>query len=73
LKEKLADDLEKKIEQRPAKDELIEHNIMKATTMDPSLQSAAIALEKHKLEENLAKKIQERPDPQELKEKNILS
>jgi len=72
LREKLSDDLEKKIEKRPAKDDLVEHNILKGGSVAPNLMAAQIALEKSQLHDDLEKKIGERPDKDVLVEKKII-
>lgn len=71
-KERLADTLEKKIENRPTKEDLTQHNILKDTNVAPALQAAQQALEKEKLANTLEKKIENRPEQQDLIDHNIL-
>jgi len=72
IREQIADGLEKKLDRRPSRGELVDHNILKNTGVSPNLQAATSQLEKEQLADSLEKKISQRPGQQDLVEKNII-
>lgn len=60
------------MENRPKKDDLVEHNIMKGTNVAPNLQAATDSLIREKLSNALEHKIEQRPKKDELIEHNIM-
>jgi len=73
LDKETVDVLEKRLGNRPEKEELQERNILKDDSVAPALQAAREKLQRSQLEDKLAHAIQQRPNPQELVEKGILS
>ncbi|KIO32287.1 hypothetical protein M407DRAFT_241536 [Tulasnella calospora MUT 4182] len=65
--------LERKLSLRPERDELVERNILKNTSVAPSLQAAQADLERARLEDKLEQKLQARPKPDELVKEGILN
>ncbi|KAG8990928.1 hypothetical protein FRB90_001547 [Tulasnella sp. 427] len=65
--------LERKLSLRPERDELVERNILKNTSVAPSLQAAQADLERARLENQLEAKLQSRPKPDELVKEGILN
>ncbi|KAH7321392.1 hypothetical protein B0I35DRAFT_213695 [Stachybotrys elegans] len=64
--------LENHLMHRPDRAELIEKNILPASTAAPSLQAQQRELEKHMLEDKLNDKISHRPTPEELIKEGVL-
>jgi len=64
--------LEKRLEQRPEKQELQERNILKEDKVAPALQAAKERLERSQLEDRLDHALQQRPKPEELVKGGIL-
>lgn len=65
--------LEKAIESRPDQRELVDRNILKDTTVAPSLQAARDRLKRSQLEDKLEGDLQSRPKPEELVKRGILN
>jgi len=65
--------LEKAIESRPDQRELVDRNILKDTTVAPSLQAARDRLQRSQLEDKLEGDLQLRPKPEELVKRGILN
>ncbi|KAG8953527.1 hypothetical protein FRC04_002369 [Tulasnella sp. 424] len=65
--------LERKLSLRPEREELVERNILKNTSVAPSLQAAQADLERAQLEDKLEQKLQARPKPDELVKEGILN
>jgi len=64
--------LERQLSLRPDKSELVEKNILKSSSVAPSLQAAQADLERAQLENKLEGKLQARPKPEELVKEGIL-
>lgn len=65
--------LEKQLNERPDKNELIERNILKDDKgIAPSLIAAREKLERSRLEDKLDQALQQRPKPEELVQQGIL-
>lgn len=64
--------LEKHLQQRPERAELIERNILPASTAAPGLQAQQKELEKHMRADSLNDKIAHRPSPDDLIKKGVL-
>ncbi|GJJ06444.1 hypothetical protein Clacol_000636 [Clathrus columnatus] len=64
--------LERKLSLRPEKQELVERNILKDSTIAPALQAAQVELERSQLEDRLDRAIRDRPKPEELVKEGIL-
>ncbi|EEU43981.1 uncharacterized protein NECHADRAFT_102338 [Fusarium vanettenii 77-13-4] len=64
--------LEDHLKHRPERAELIEKNILPASTAAPGLLAHQKELQKHMLEDKLNDKISHRPDPESLIKKDIL-
>jgi len=64
--------LEKKLAQRPDKQELIDHNILPASNVAPALQAAQKELERSLLEDTLDSKLKNRPPAEQLVKEGIL-
>ncbi|RUS34716.1 hypothetical protein BC938DRAFT_478964 [Jimgerdemannia flammicorona] len=71
--EKRKTDLRHKLERRPTRDELIQHNILKDTKIAPAIQAQASELEKSRLADALEQKITSRPDAKDLLSQGILT
>ncbi|KAI0087936.1 hypothetical protein BDY19DRAFT_951109 [Irpex rosettiformis] len=68
-----AESLEKRLNQRPDKHELIERNILKDDKVAPSLQAARDKLQRSQLEDKLDQALLQRPKREELIREGILS
>jgi len=64
--------LERQLQQRPDKSELMERNILKDDRVAPGLQAAKEKLERSQLEDKLGHALQQRPTPDELVKEGIL-
>jgi len=64
--------LEKKLAQRPDKQELIDYNILPASNVAPALQAAQKELERSRLEDTLDAKLKSRPPADQLIKEGIL-
>ncbi|KAI0319183.1 hypothetical protein OF83DRAFT_1055486, partial [Amylostereum chailletii] len=64
--------LEKRLGQRPDKQELQERNILKEDNVAPALQAAKEKLQRSQLEDKLDHALQQRPKPEELVKEGIL-
>ncbi|ETW81041.1 hypothetical protein HETIRDRAFT_427857 [Heterobasidion irregulare TC 32-1] len=64
--------LEKRLEQRPDKQELQGRNILKEDNVAPALQAAKERLQRSQLEDKLDHALQQRPKPEELVKEGIL-
>ncbi|KAF3762085.1 hypothetical protein M406DRAFT_323424 [Cryphonectria parasitica EP155] len=65
--------LEKHLAQRPERAELIEKNILPASTAAPGLQAQQKELEKHMRADSLNDKLANRPSPDDLIKKGVLA
>ncbi|KAK7738574.1 hypothetical protein SLS53_006095 [Cytospora paraplurivora] len=65
--------LEKQLLQRPGKAELIEKNILPASSAAPGLLAQQKELQKHMRADSLNEKIAHRPSPDDLIKKGVLS
>jgi len=65
--------LEKHLQTRPDAQDLKNRNILLDTNAAPSLQAAALELERQRATNSLRKGLERRPDREELVERNILS
>jgi len=64
--------LEKRLAQRPDKQELQDRNILKEGNVAPALQAARDQLQRSQLEDKLDQKLLHRPKPEELVKSGIL-
>lgn len=64
--------LEKRLSQRPDKQELQDRNILKEGNVAPALQAARDQLQRSQLEDKLDQKLLHRPKPEELVKSGIL-
>jgi len=64
--------LERKLSQRPEKQELIDYNILPASNVAPALQAAQKELERSRLEDALDAKLKNRPGVEQLVMEGIL-
>ncbi|CAG7854756.1 SubName: Full=Uncharacterized protein {ECO:0000313/EMBL:CCA66339.1} [Serendipita indica DSM 11827] len=64
--------LEKALNRRSEREELIERNILPSSNVAPALQAAQKALERSQLENSLEHKLQKRPTAAELVKEGIL-
>ncbi|KAG9506931.1 hypothetical protein J7337_000475 [Fusarium musae] len=64
--------LEAHLKHRPERSELVDKNILPASTAAPGLQAHQKELEKHMLEDKLNDKISHRPDPEDLIKEGVL-
>ncbi|KAK3989691.1 hypothetical protein QBC44DRAFT_241019 [Cladorrhinum sp. PSN332] len=64
--------LERYLQHRPERQELVEKNILPASTAAPSIQAQQRELEKHMRADSLNEKIAHRPPPEEVLQKHIL-
>jgi len=71
-KEKKAQALERGLENRPDRDELIERNVMKEATVAPNLQAAKDRLEKEQIANNLKEGLKKRKRKEELVEAGVM-
>ncbi|KZV81102.1 hypothetical protein EXIGLDRAFT_392495 [Exidia glandulosa HHB12029] len=65
--------LERALSDRPDKQELVDRNILKDTTVAPALQAAQDKLQRSQLEDKLDQALQHRPKPEELIKDGILT
>jgi len=68
----LVGSLEKQLNARPQKDELVERNILRDDSVAPALQAARERLQKQQLQDKLGHALQTRPKAEELVEEGIL-
>ncbi|KAI5457937.1 hypothetical protein BGZ63DRAFT_427239 [Mariannaea sp. PMI_226] len=64
--------LESHLQNRPERSELVDKNILPASTAAPGLQAHQKELKKHMLEDKLNDMISHRPAPEALMKENIL-
>jgi hypothetical protein len=64
--------LEKRLAQRPDRQELQDRNILKEGNVAPALQAARDQLQRSQLEDKLDQKLLQRPKPEELVKSGIL-
>jgi len=64
--------LEKRLAERPDRQELQERNILKEGNVAPALQAARDQLQRSQLEDKLDQKLLQRPKPEELVKSGIL-
>ncbi|KAH9176667.1 hypothetical protein EDB89DRAFT_88247 [Lactarius sanguifluus] len=64
--------LEKRLSQRPDRQELQDRNILKEGNVAPALQAARDQLQRSQLEDKLDQKLLHRPKPEELVKSGIL-
>jgi hypothetical protein len=64
--------LEQHLKQRPDRSELVEKNILPASTAAPGLQEKQKELEKHMRADSLNDKISHRPPPEQLLKEGVL-
>ncbi|KAJ1665306.1 hypothetical protein IW140_006016 [Coemansia sp. RSA 1813] len=64
--------MEKKIERRPTREELEEHNVLRKTNVAPALQAKEMELQRSRLEDKLEHKLECRPTREELEQHNVL-
>ncbi|GJE94891.1 RPEL repeat protein [Phanerochaete sordida] len=64
--------LEKRLNQRPEKKDLVDRNILKDDKVAPSLQAAKEKLERSQLEDKLGHALVQRPKREELEQQGIL-
>ncbi|TCD62604.1 hypothetical protein EIP91_006650 [Steccherinum ochraceum] len=72
LDPQVADKVERHLQQRPPKDELIDRNILKDDNVAPALQAARDKLQRSQLEDKLDHALQQRPKREELVKDHIL-
>lgn len=65
--------IEKKLQNRPDKAQLVDQGILKTPALDGSLQAHAADLQKAQLEDTLEKKLADRPSLEDLTQKHILA
>ncbi|KAG8813403.1 hypothetical protein FRC17_001588 [Serendipita sp. 399] len=65
--------LEKALENRATREELVDRNILPDTHIAPSLMAARKELERSRLEDSLEGKLKNRPDPETLVKEGILN
>jgi len=65
--------LEKRLAQRPDRQELQDRNILKDGSVAPALQAARDQLQRSQLEDKLDQKLMQRPRPEELVKSGILN
>ncbi|KAG8763784.1 hypothetical protein FRC11_012787 [Ceratobasidium sp. 423] len=65
--------LERRLSNRPEKQELVDRNILKDTKVAPALQAAEDKLQRAQLEDKLDKALGSRPKPEELVDHGILN
>ncbi|KAJ2402012.1 hypothetical protein GGI23_001010 [Coemansia sp. RSA 2559] len=64
--------MERKIERRPTREELEDHNVLRKTNVAPALQAKEMELERSRLEDKLEHKLEGRPTREELEDHNVL-
>jgi len=64
--------LEKRLSQRPERQELQDRNILKEGNVAPAIQAARDQLQRSQLEDKLDQKLLQRPKPEELVKSGIL-
>jgi len=72
LDTKAIEKLEKDLNARPTKNELVERNILKDDRVAPALQAAKEKLQRSQLEDKLDQALQQRPKVEELIKEGIL-
>jgi hypothetical protein len=71
-RQRATDNLRKGLNQRPARDDLIQRNILPDSTAAPALQGHQRDLDLHMRADNLEKGLKGRPSPEELVKQGIL-
>jgi hypothetical protein len=71
-RQRATDNLRKGLNQRPARDDLIQRNILPDSTAAPALQGHQRDLDLHMRADNLEKSLKDRPSPEELVKQGIL-
>jgi len=71
-RQRATDNLRKGLNQRPARDDLIQRNILPDSTAAPALQQHQRELDLHMRADSLEKGLKHRPSPDELVNKGIL-
>jgi hypothetical protein len=71
-RQRATDNLKKGLNARPERTELIDRNILPASTAAPALQTHQKELDMHMRADSLEKGLQSRPSPEELVKKGIL-
>ncbi|KAK2067833.1 hypothetical protein P8C59_001539 [Phyllachora maydis] len=66
------DSLEKHLAQRPERQELVDKNILSASTAAPGLQAQQKELAKHMRADSLNDKLAHRPEPEKLVKEGVL-
>jgi len=64
--------LERSLQERPDRKDLVDKNILKDTHVSPALQGKQAELERARLQDKLDQALQHRPKPEELVEQGIL-
>jgi hypothetical protein len=71
-RQRATDNLRKGLNQRPARDDLVQRNILPESTAAPALQGHQRELDLHMRADNLEKGLKGRPTPEELVKQGIL-
>jgi len=66
------DKLDKQLQNRPEKNDLVERNILKDDRVAPALQAAKEQLERSQLQDKIGQALLNRPKPEELVKEGIL-
>jgi hypothetical protein len=72
-RQRATDNLRKGLNQRPARDDLVQRNILPESTAAPALQGHQRELDLHMRADSLEKGLKARPDPGELVKQGILN
>ncbi|KDQ21686.1 hypothetical protein BOTBODRAFT_99576, partial [Botryobasidium botryosum FD-172 SS1] len=64
--------LERSLQERPDRKDLVDKNILKDTNVSPALQGRQAELERARLQDKLDQALQHRPKPEELIQQGIL-
>ncbi|KAJ2423928.1 hypothetical protein GGF41_002948, partial [Coemansia sp. RSA 2531] len=72
LPQQVIDNLAKKIERRPTREELENHHVLLKTNVAPALQAKQVELERNRLEDRLEHMLENRPTREELVDHNVL-
>jgi len=65
--------LERRLSNRPEKEELVDRNILKEDNVAPALVAAKERLQRSQLEDKLSQALQQRAKPEELVNKGIIA
>jgi hypothetical protein len=71
-RQRATDNLKKGLNQRPARDDLVQRNILPHSTAAPALQGHQKELDLHMRADSLEKGLKGRPNPEELVKQGIL-